>query len=104
MPRRRIAGCCGAAFGLATAESPHLRDSDARIEIVGGDARLSLERSPPQAVHLLAVDAFSSDSIPIHLLTSEALGVYQQHLAPGGIIAIHSGVKPQSQKDQEPEK
>ena len=54
-----------------------------------GDARLSLERQPPQHFDLLAIDAFSGDSIPIHLLTREAFQVYRRHLAPGGVIAVH---------------
>jgi spermidine synthase len=54
-----------------------------------GDARLSLEREPPQRFDVLAVDAFSSDSIPVHLLTAEAFEVYFRHLKPGGILAVH---------------
>ena len=54
-----------------------------------GDARLSLEREAPQGFDLLAIDAFSSDSIPVHLLTNEALAVYLKHMKPGGIIAFH---------------
>jgi hypothetical protein len=66
-----------------------LDDSDATIEIVLGDARLSLEREPPQHYDLLVLDAFSSDSIPVHLLTREAMEVYLRQLAPRGIIALH---------------
>jgi len=72
----------------------YLRDSPASIETVLGDARLSLERelalALPQNFDVLAVDAFSSDSIPIHLLTKEALAVYLAHLSrPDGILALH---------------
>lgn len=74
---------------LARAEFRYLRESFAPVEVVAGDARLSLEREPPQAYNLIAVDAFSGDSIPVHLLTREALALYFQHLAPGGAIAIH---------------
>lgn len=71
----------------------YLRDSAARKEIVLGDARISLERemeqNSPQRLDILAIDAFSSDSIPVHLLTREAMAVYLYHLSSRGIIAIH---------------
>src|SRR6185369_12240572 len=50
---------------------------------------LSLERAAPQAFDLLTVDAFSSDSIPVHLLTKEAFEIYLRHLKPTGILAVH---------------
>jgi spermidine synthase len=65
---------------------PH---SQADKKIVMGDARLSLERMEPQNFDLLAVDAFSSDAIPIHLLTREAMQLYAHHLKPDGILALH---------------
>lgn len=65
---------------------PH---SAADKQIVMGDARLSLERQESQQFDLLSVDAFSSDAIPIHLLTREALGLYFRHLKPNGILALH---------------
>lgn len=67
----------------------YLADSEARIEVVLGDARLNLEREPAQGFDVLAVDAFSSDAIPVHLITKEALGVYLRHMKPGGVIAFH---------------
>jgi spermidine synthase len=67
----------------------YLRESRAKIEIVHGDARLSMEAEPPENYDVIAVDAFSGDAIPVHLLTAEALKLYQRHLAPGGIIAFH---------------
>jgi SAM-dependent methyltransferase len=67
----------------------YLRDSPARIHVVLGDARLSLKHAPPHAYDLILVDAFNSDAIPVHLLTREAMGVYLDKLAPGGIIALH---------------
>jgi hypothetical protein len=67
----------------------YLRESGARIEIVEGDGRLSLEREQPQGFDVLVVDAFSGDAIPLHLLTAEALSVYRRHLRPGGIVAFH---------------
>ena len=58
-----------------------------------GDARLELERElarrQPQAFDVLALDAFSSDAIPVHLLTRQAFATYLAHLRPGGVIAIH---------------
>jgi len=74
---------------LALREFTYLTDSKAEIEIVLGDARLSLEREAAQGFDVLAVDAFSSDSIPVHLLTAEAFEVYFRHLKPGGILAVH---------------
>jgi SAM-dependent methyltransferase len=66
-----------------------LRDSAANIELPLGDARLSLEREPKQTFDVLAIDAFSSDAIPVHLITSEALAIYKRHMKPGGVIAFH---------------
>jgi SAM-dependent methyltransferase len=74
---------------LARSEFSFLKDSPARIEIVLGDARLSLEREPKQNFDVLVLDAFSSDAIPVHLLTSQAVGVYLRHLKPDGILAVH---------------
>ncbi len=74
---------------VAKSEFTFLADSAARIEIVLGDGRLSLEREAPRQFDLLAVDAFSSDSIPVHLITREALGAYLRHVRPGGIVAFH---------------
>jgi hypothetical protein len=74
---------------LAQTEFTFLRDTAATVEIVLGDARLSMERERPQALDLLAVDAFSGDAVPTHLLTNEALTVYTRHLAPTGILAFH---------------
>ena len=66
-----------------------LRDSKASIETVTGDARLQLEREPVQGFDVLVIDAFSSDSIPVHLITREALAVYLRQLKPQGIVAFH---------------
>jgi SAM-dependent methyltransferase len=75
--------------GVARRQFTYLSDSPARIEIALGDARLNLEREPPQGFDVLAVDAFSSDSIPVHLITHEALGLYLRHVKPDGIVAFH---------------
>jgi hypothetical protein len=67
----------------------YIRESAGTVEIVPGDARLSLAAEAPQQYDVLAIDAFSGDAIPVHLLTRQALALYQHHLAPGGIIAFH---------------
>jgi spermidine synthase len=74
---------------VARRDFTYLPDSGAKIEIAIGDARLNLEREPAQRFDVLAVDAFSSDSIPVHLITREALGVYLKHMKPDGIVAFH---------------
>lgn len=68
----------------------YLKQSPAKPEIVLGDARLSLESEPPQQFDVLAVDAFSGDAIPVHLLTKEAFAIYFRHLKPDGILAVHT--------------
>jgi SAM-dependent methyltransferase len=78
-----------AVLEIAQRDFTFLRDSDATIELALGDARLSLEREPNQEFDVLVVDAFSSDAIPVHLITTEALGIYRRHMKPGGIIAFH---------------
>ncbi len=60
-----------------------------QAKVVLGDARLSLSREPEGRLDLLAVDAFSSDAIPIHLLTREALQVYRRALKPDGLLLLH---------------
>jgi SAM-dependent methyltransferase len=74
---------------IANRDFTYLKDSDAKIEISLGDARLNLEREPVQNFDVLAVDAFSSDSIPVHLITEEAVGIYLKHMKPDGVIAYH---------------
>jgi len=74
---------------IAATQFDFLRDSGARIEIVPGDARLSLEREATQNFNVLVVDAFSGDAIPVHLLTREAFQLYLGDLAPQGILAVH---------------
>ncbi len=66
-----------------------LTDSEATIDIVLGDARLSIEREKPQNYDVLAVDAFSGDAIPAHLITREAVQLFRRHLTEGGILAYH---------------
>jgi len=59
------------------------------LEVIIGDGRLSLEREEPNQFDVLAVDAFTGDAIPIHLLTREAVELYFRHLKPEGVLAVH---------------
>lgn len=74
---------------VAKREFTYISDSPAEISFALGDARLVLEREAPNQFDVLVIDAFSSDSIPIHLITREALQVYAKHMKPGGVIAFH---------------
>ena len=67
----------------------YLEECGTRCSVTIGDARLSLVRARPQQYGLIILDAFSSDAIPIHLLTREAMSLYLSRLAPGGVIAMH---------------
>ncbi len=67
----------------------YLEHAEGVIEVVLGDGRLSMERETPQNYDLLVMDAFSSDSIPVHLLTKEAMQLYFRHLKPDGVLAVH---------------
>ena len=67
----------------------YLRDCAPRAEVVIGDARRSLVHAPARGFDLLMLDAFSSDAIPVHLLTREALALYLSKLADGGLLAVH---------------
>ncbi len=66
-----------------------VHDSKARVRIVIGDGRLELMKAPPHSFDLIVLDAFSSDSVPVHLLTKEAGSLYLSKLRPGGLIAFH---------------
>ncbi len=74
---------------IAKTQFTYLKNCKAQIDVVLGDARLSLESQPDQHFDVLAVDAFSSDAIPIHLLTKEAFALYFRSLKPDGILAVH---------------
>ena len=80
-------------LSLAKTQFSYLSSSQAAIEFVIGDARLSMEREllsgALQRYDVLAIDAFSSDSIPVHLITSEATALFFHHLKPDGILAFH---------------
>jgi hypothetical protein len=66
-----------------------LADAPAAIEVVPGDARLSLARTPDASFGILVLDAFTSDAVPAHLLTREAISLYLAKLTPGGVLAFH---------------
>ena len=77
---------------LATTEFTYLGDAEQRgatVNIELGDARISLERQEPQNYDIIALDAFSGDAIPAHLLTREAFAEYLRHLNDDGVIAVH---------------
>lgn len=78
-----------AVIEFATSHFQYLADCAAQMEFVSGDARLQLEHEAAQDLDVLVVDAFSSDAIPVHLLTREAFGVYLRHLARDGLLAVH---------------
>lgn len=71
----------------------YLANCPAKVDVVMGDARLSMERElasgQSQQFDLLALDAFSGDAIPVHLLTREAVALYLRQLRPGGVLAVH---------------
>ena len=74
---------------LAEEYFTYMRDCRGSTEYVMGDARLSLERERPEGFDILVLDAFNSDSPPLHLLTREAFQLYRAHLKPGGVLAVH---------------
>ncbi|MBL8228967.1 MAG: fused MFS/spermidine synthase [Bryobacterales bacterium] len=74
---------------IAKREFTFIKDCPAQVDLVLGDARLSLEREQPQSFDVLHMDAFSSDSVPVHLLTREAFLLYFKHLKPDGYLVIH---------------
>jgi SAM-dependent methyltransferase len=71
----------------------YCKDSRAEVDIVLGDARIKMEQElaagQPQRFDVLAIDAFSSDSIPMHLLTEECVQLYRRHLKPDGLLCLH---------------
>jgi hypothetical protein len=77
------------ALSIANTWFTFLRDCKADHQVLLGDARLTLEAQPGQHYDLMAVDAFTSDAIPVHLLTREAFVLYFRHLKPSGILAVH---------------
>jgi len=75
---------------IAKREFTFLQDTSAKTEIVLGDGRLSLEREPPRGYDVMGIDAFSGDSIPMHLVTREAMALYLRHLKPDGVIVFQA--------------
>jgi hypothetical protein len=75
---------------IAQREFTYLADTAARLELVMGDGRLSLEREPPRGYDVLGIDAFSGDSIPMHLVTREAMALYAKHIKPDGVIVFQA--------------
>jgi SAM-dependent methyltransferase len=76
-------------FNIANSFFTYLKDSRAKINYIFGDARISLKKIPENRYDLLIIDAFSSDSVPVHLLTVEAIQEYRKHLKPEGLILFH---------------
>lgn len=67
----------------------YLKDNPTKVEVELGDGRLLLERESPQQFDVLAVDAFSGDAVPVHLITREAMALYLKHIKPDGAVAFH---------------
>jgi hypothetical protein len=78
-----------AVVHVANTYFTYVKDTPAKVEIALGDARLNLEREASQQFDVLAIDAFSGDSIPVHLITYEAVGQYLRHMKPEGVMAFH---------------
>jgi hypothetical protein len=75
---------------VAQSEFTFLRDILSEKEIILGDGRLSLEREPPRGYDVLGIDAFSGDSIPMHLVTKEAMALYVKHIKEDGVIVFQA--------------
>jgi MFS family permease len=75
---------------IARREFTFLSDTFAKTEIMMGDGRLSLEREPPRGYDVLGIDAFSGDSIPMHLVTREAMASYVKHIKSDGVIVFQA--------------
>jgi spermidine synthase len=78
-----------AVLDVASRYFHFLGTSEAKTSVTEGDGRLSLEREPPDSFDILVLDAFSDDSIPVHLLTREAFATYFRLLRNDGVLAIH---------------
>ena len=66
-----------------------LQNSQGQVAVEIGDGRKKLDDTVPRSFDLIVIDAFSSDSVPVHLMTREAIGLYASRLRPGGVIALH---------------
>jgi len=74
---------------LARSQFTYLKDTPAKVEVATGDGRLVLEAEASQQFDMLVMDAFSGDSVPVHLITEEAFRTYFRHLKPSGILAVN---------------
>jgi hypothetical protein len=74
---------------IATHTFTYTTDTPAKVEYALGDGRLVLESEPDQNFDMLVMDAFSGDSVPVHLITREAFALYFRHLKPNGILAVN---------------
>ena len=73
---------------IARRDFTYISNNKGQVDTVLGDARLTMEREAPQQYDVLAIDAFSSDAIPVHLITREAMAIYLKHIKPDtGVIA-----------------
>ncbi|MEY4580600.1 MAG: hypothetical protein RL701_5303 [Pseudomonadota bacterium] len=75
---------------IAARQFSFQREANTQVEHVLGDGRLALEREPSRAYDVLAIDAFSGDAVPMHLLTREAMAAYVKHLKPDGAIVFQA--------------
>jgi spermidine synthase len=75
---------------VARTQFTFLADTPAKVDVVVGDARLSLARESDEHFDVLVLDAFAGDSVPVHLLTVEAFALYLRHLERGGVLAVHT--------------
>jgi hypothetical protein len=74
---------------IANRNFTYIKDTPAKVEVALGDGRLLLDSEPSQHFDMLVMDAFSGDSVPVHLITREAFRTYFRHLKPNGILAVN---------------
>lgn len=74
---------------IAASQFTYLKDTPAKVEVAVGDGRLLLEAEPDQQFDILVMDAFSGDSVPVHLITREGFATYFRHLKPDGILVVN---------------
>jgi len=74
---------------IANREFTYIKDTKAKVEVALGDGRLLLDAEPSQQFDMLVMDAFSGDSVPVHLITKEAFATYFRHLKPDGMLAVN---------------
>lgn len=76
-------------FYIANKYFDYLRESQAKTNYIFGDARVMIKEAPHNYYDLLVIDAFSGDSVPVHLLTAEAIAEYKKHITKDGVILFH---------------